>query len=80
MININQEILFNKKEFPHVAPVEDLKQIYPYIKSLFCARKNPNVQLPGRLQNFIENCKILTNDIEILSLVKSYIILFHELP
>ena len=33
MVNINQETLFNKVEFPYVVPVEDLKHIHPYIKS-----------------------------------------------
>ena len=80
MVNINQETLFNKVQFPYVVPVEDLKHIHPYIKSLFCARKIPNVQLAGRLKNFIENWKILTNDTEILSLVEGYTIPFHEIP
>ena len=48
MVNINQETLFNKVPFPYVVPVEDLKHMPPYIKSLFCARKIPNVQLAGR--------------------------------
>ena len=52
MVNINQETLFNKMEFPYVVPVEDLKHIHPYIKSLFCARKIPNVQLTRRLKTF----------------------------
>ena len=80
MVIINQETLFNKVKFPYVPPVEDLKNIYPHIKSLFCARKIPNVQLAGRLKNFIENWKILTNDTEILSLVEGYTIPFHEIP
>ena len=29
MVNINQETLFNKVEFPYVVPVEDLKHIHP---------------------------------------------------
>ena len=33
----------------------------PYIKSLSCTRKIPNVQLAGKLKKFIENWKILTN-------------------
>ena len=66
MVNINQETLFDKMEFSYVVPVEDLKHIYPYIKSLFCATKIPSVQLAGRLKNFIENWKILTNDTEIV--------------
>ena len=49
--------------------MQGLKHIQAYIKSLFCARKIPNVQLAGKLKNFIENWKILTNDTEILSLV-----------
>ena len=64
IVNIKQETLFNKVEFSYVVPVEDLKHIFthPYIKSLFCARKSLIVQLAGRLNNFIENWKILIND------------------
>ena len=43
MVNINQEILFNKVKFPYLVPVENLKHIQPYTKSLFCARKIPSV-------------------------------------
>ena len=46
---------YNKAEFPYVVPVEDLNDIHPYIKSLFCASKIQNVQLAGRSQNYIEN-------------------------
>ena len=80
MVNTNQETLFKKVELHYVVPVEDLKHIHPHIKSLFCARKIPNVQLAGRLKNFIENAKILTDDTEILSLVEGYTILFHKIP
>ena len=38
------------------------------------------MQLAGRLKNFIENWKILTNDIEILLLVEGYAIPFYEIP
>ena len=47
MVNINQDTLFNKVEFPYVVPVEDLKHIHPYIKNVFCARETSNVQLAG---------------------------------
>ena len=80
MVNINQEALFSKVEFPYVVPVEDLKQIHPCVKSLYCTRKIPNVQLAGRLKNFIESPKILTNDTEILWLVGCYAISFHKIP
>ena len=79
-VNIKQETLFNKVEFPYVVPVENLKHIHPYIKSLFCARKIPNLQLAERLKNFIENSKILTDDTEILSLVEGYTTPFPEIP
>ena len=78
MVNINQETLFNKAEFSYLVPVENVKHIHPYIKSSFCARKIPNVHLPERLENFIENWKILTNDTEILPLVEGYT--FHKIP
>ena len=80
IVNINQETLFNKVEFLYVVLVDDLKHIHPYIKSLFCAIKIPNVQLAGRLKNFIENWEILTKDTEILSLVEGYTIPFYEIP
>ena len=78
-VNINQETLFNKVQLPYVVPVEDLKHIHPYIKTLFCAREIANVQLAGTLKNFMENWKILTNDTEILSLVEGYTISFHKI-
>ena len=78
-VNINQETLFNKVQLPYVVPVEDLKHIHPYIKTLFCAREIPNVQLAGTLKKFMENWKILTNDTEILSLVEGYTIPFHKI-
>ena len=59
MVNIDEEILFNKIDFPYVVPVEDLKYIDTYIKSLFSARKIANVKLARRLNNFIENWTIL---------------------
>ena len=80
IVNINQETLFNKVEFLYVVPVDDLKHIHPYMKSLFCTIKIPNVQLARRLKNFIENWKILTKDTEILSLVEGYTIPFYEIP
>ena len=73
MVNINQENLFKKVEFPYVVPVEDLKHINPYIKSLFkCA-------VSRKVKKFIENQKILTNDSEILSLVEGYAIPLHKI-
>ena len=80
MVNIIQETLFDKVEFPYVFPVEDLKHIHPYIKRLFSARKIPNVQLAGRLKNFIENWNVLTNDTEIMWLVEGYTIPFQKVP
>ena len=80
IVNTNQETLFNKVEFLYVVLVHDLKHIHPYIKNLFCAIKIPNVQLAGRLKNFIENWKILTKDTEILSLVEGYTMPFYEIP
>ena len=80
MVNINQDALFNVVEFSYVVPVEDLKHIHPYIRSLFCARKISNLHLAGSLKNFIENWETLANDIEILSLVEGYTIPFYEIP
>ena len=35
MVNINQETLFNKVEFPYIVPVQDLKSIHPYILTTY---------------------------------------------
>ena len=67
-------------KFPDVVPAEDLERKDPYMKNLFCARKIPNMQLAGRLKNFIENWKILANYTEIFSLVEGYTVPFHEIP
>ena len=56
MGNINRETLFNKVEFPCAVPVEDLKHTSLH-KYSFCARKISNVQLAGRLKNFIKTGK-----------------------
>ena len=76
MVNKNLETLFKKVVFPYVVPVEDLNHMHP---SLFCSRKIPNVQFTGSLKSFIENCKILTNEVENLSLMEGYTIPFHEI-
>ena len=49
-------------------------------KKLILCNKNSKCALAGRLKNFIENWKILTKDIEILSLVEGYTIPFYEIP
>ena len=52
MVNINQETLFKKVEFPYVVPVEDLKHINPYIKSLFkCAVSRKVKKIYRELEN-----------------------------
>ena len=80
MVNITQETLFNKVGFPRLVTVKDLKHIHPYIKSLFRARKIPNMQLARRLKNFIESWKILTNDTKTLSSMEGYTISFYKIP
>ena len=80
MVNTNKETLFSKVKFLYLIPVEDLTQVHPYKKSLFYARKTQNVQLVGRLKNFIANWEILSNSIEILSLVEGYTITFQKIP
>ena len=81
MVNINQEILFNKVEFPYVVPSSGESKTHTSLhKKLILWKKNSNLQLAGRLKNFIQNWKILTKDTEILSLVEGYTIPFHEIP
>ena len=58
--------------FPPIIPIDDLRNVHPRVKSFFSERKVPNLPLAGRVENFLEACKILTKDSEILEIVKGF--------
>ena len=58
--------------FPPIIPIEDLRNIHPWVKSLFSARIVPNLLLAGRLNHFLEAWEILTKDPEILEMVQDF--------
>ena len=66
--------------FPPIIPIEDLRNVHPWVKSLFSARKITNLPLAGRLKHFLEACEILTKDSEILEIVKGFKIPFLKRP
>ena len=66
--------------FSPIIPIEDLRNVHPWVKSLFSARKVPNLPLAGRLKHFLEAWEILTKDPEILEIVKGSKIPFLKNP
>lgn len=80
MINISQETLFNKAvQFPDLLQQVESKFIYPRVKNLYFAKEIQECSLAGRLKQFTENWKLLTND-EILSVIEGYKLPFHDNP
>ena len=66
--------------FSPIIPIEDLRNVHPWVKSLFSARKVANLPLAGRLKHFLEAWEILTKDSEILEIVKGSKIPFLKNP
>ena len=60
--------------FPPIIPIEDLRNVHPWVKSLLSAKIVPNLSLAGRLNHFLEawDWEILTKDPEILEIVKGF--------
>ena len=57
-----------------------MRNVRPWVKSLFSARKVPNLPLSGRLKYFFEAWEILTKDPEILEIVKGFTVPFLKNP
>ena len=77
VLDQEQGPLFRK--FSELIPGEFLTNVRPLVKNLFTG-KIPNLQLAGRLAHFIKNWEKLTQDQEILSVVKGYVIPFLKVP
>ena len=56
---------------PPITPIADLRNVHPWVKSLFFARIVPNLPLAGRLKHFLEEWKILTKYPEVLTILKN---------
>ena len=65
-VKINIKETFFIMLFSPIIPMEDLRNVHPWVKSLFSARKVPNLPLAGTLKHFLEVWEILTKDPEIL--------------
>ena len=61
-VKINSEETFFIMLFSPIIPMEDIRNVHPWIKSLFSARKVPNLPLAGTLKHFLEVWEILTKD------------------
>ena len=57
------------RKFPELIPEESLTNVHPLVKKLFTG-KIKNLQLAGRLAQFRKHWRKLTQDQEILSVVK----------
>ena len=66
--------------FPPIIPIEDLRNVHPWVKNLFSARKVPNLPLAGKLKYFLGAWEILIKDPEILEIVKGFNIPFLKNP
>ena len=58
--------------FHLILPIKDLSIVHAWVKSLFYARKVPNLLLAGRLKRFLEEWEIITKHPEILEIVKGF--------
>ena len=56
--------------FPPLMPLDNLRNVHPWVNNLFSARIVPNLPLVGRLKHFLEAWEILTKDPEILKFLK----------
>ena len=72
---LDQELAPLSRNFPELILEASLTNAYAFVKKFF-TRKIPNLQLAGRLAYFRKNCKKLTQDQGMLSIVKGYVIPF----
>ena len=67
-VKINRlETIFNMF-FPPIIPIENLRKVHPWVKSLLSERIGSNLPLAGRLRHFLEAWEILTKDPKILEI------------
>ena len=76
---LDQNLAPLSRKFLELIPEESLTNVHPLVKNLF-AGKIPNLQLVGRLVHFRKNWEKLTQDQEILPVVKGPVIPFLKIP
>ena len=69
---LDQNLAPFSRKFSELIPEKSLTNVHPLVKSLLTG-KIPNLQLAGRLAHFSNNWEKLTQDQEILSVVKGYV-------
>ena len=79
-VKINVKETFFNISFPSIILIEDLKNVHPWVKSLFSARNFQNLPLDGRLKHFLEAWNTLTKNQEILEIAKEFKIPFLKNP
>ena len=63
-----------------IVPLEKLEHVYPLVKEMFREELKQNVAIGGRISHFVESWEKLTNDKEMLEMVKRYKILLLRTP
>ena len=67
-----------KTHFPEIVPMHQLKHVHPLVLNFFPKGEIGNFPHAGRLQYFLENWKILTNQPKILEWISGLKIDFQE--
>ena len=79
---LDQKLVPLSRKFPELIPEKSITHVHPFVKNLLTG-KIPNLQLAGRLPHFSKIWEKLTHpsqDQEILSVVKGYVIPFLKAP
>ena len=76
---LDQKLAPSSRKCPELIPEESLTNFHPLVKNLFTG-KIQNLRLAGRLAHFNNNWEKLTQDEEISSVVKEYMITFLKVP
>jgi len=70
----------NTKELPQLMNLEELTQVHETVRNLFAHLEIQEMPLAGRLRHFLQACEILTQDKQILSIVRGFEIPFLSVP
>ena len=79
-ISLNITSPLPKTHFSEIVPMHQLKHVHPLVLNLFPKGEIGNFPLAGKLQYFLENWKILTNDPKISEWVSGLKIDFQKEP
>ena len=79
-VKVNTKETFFNRLFLPIIQIEDLRNVHPWVKSLFSAIKVSNLPLAKRLKHFLEVWEILSKDSEILEILKEFKMPFLKSP